>query len=81
MIDDTIPTYYKSLVSKLLQYKNLLEYKRTLKKETFPFSCSSMGLGLCKAGHDRCTYSCIVMRQAKGEKTRKDFVKNELKTT
>ena len=44
---------------------------------TFPFSCSSMGPGLFKAGHDRYTYSCIVMRQAKVERPEKDFVKNE----
>ena len=72
MMDDTIPTYQKSLVRELLQYKNLLDI-RNLKEEIFPFSCSSMDLGLCKADHDRYTYSCIVKRQAKGETTRKRF--------
>ena len=40
-----------------------------------------MGLGLCKAGHDRYTNSCVVMRQAKGETTRKKFCEESIADT
>ena len=63
-MDDPIP-YILEVTSKETVAIQAFACIRYLKKETFPFSCSSMGLGLCKDGHDRYTYSCVVMRKAK----------------